>query len=256
MPCCCVDLLLLQNRVALPCAQGSYKAALSNTAGCIRCPVGSTTHGICSTALSDCSVALPGFEITAPGTDAPATPCPVARYSEGYTTAPCRLCVPGLLTPSTGSKSASDCAAPPGYGYYCQATGLPTGAGPVTTEMLEQQQQGSASCVIPCPRGTYRPGWGRGVCLACGVNFTTAYTASVSQEQCFIPAGWGSYSARNGSGLLVAKKCMHGLYGASQTVFGNSRRHPCQVSGVLLHGWSVLKGVCAPSMSQDPLLRG
>lgn len=90
-------LVCMQSRRAIPCPQGTYKASLSDTAGCIRCPAGSTTRALRSTALADCIVALPGYQVTAadPST-APGgldvQPCPIGTFSTGYTTEPCRPC--------------------------------------------------------------------------------------------------------------------------------------------------------------------
>jgi hypothetical protein len=158
-----------QSRIALPCPQGTFKPHLSNTAGCTRCPIGSTTRSIRSTSLSDCSIALPGYQVDwqSPSTPQPVA-CPVGTYSNGYTTEPCRTCPLGLQTPSTGSSSAAACSAPPGAGFYCAAGPHPVGVGPVSTKML---QDSGSPCVLQCPSGSFKEGWGLGPCLTCGVNF-------------------------------------------------------------------------------------
>jgi hypothetical protein len=236
LPCTCpvnTMLMCLQSRRAMPCPQGTYKASLSNTAGCTRCPPGSTTRALRSTVLSDCIVALPGYQVT---TADPSTatnglmirPCPVGTFSTGYTTEPCRPCPWDLLTPSTGSTSAGACSAPPGHGFYC-SSGQPTGVPPASTAML---QESGATCVLACPDGSFKKGWGRSPCVSCGVNFRSTAGAT-SAQQCYIPPGWGTTTARDGSRTLVARKCFNGLYGASEARYGNTRRFPCQVRCVL-----------------------
>lgn len=94
----------------------------------------------------------------------------------------------------------------------------------MTSSML--QQLGSP-CVMPCPQGSYKAGWGREPCVSCGVNFRSPGQA-MSAQQCYIPAGWGSKQSWKEGGL-VATKCMRGMYGASQPVYGTTRKRPCQV---------------------------
>jgi hypothetical protein len=83
-----VVLACLQTRRAMPCPQGTYKASLSNTAGCIRCPAGSTTRALRSTTPADRVVALPRYQVIAadPST-APdglsIQPCPKGTFSTG-----------------------------------------------------------------------------------------------------------------------------------------------------------------------------
>lgn len=216
----------MQSRAAvLPCPQGTYKAALSNSVTCSRCPKGSTTRSIRSAAAADCVVAMPGYQVSIqdPSTPHP-EPCPAGSYSEGYTTESCRPCPLNLHTPSTGSTSAVDCSAPPGVGFYCPAGQL-AGSGPVSTAML---QENWGSCVLTCPPGSYKAGWGRSACVSCGANFSSVPGAT-SAQQCFVPPGWGSAPARGTGSGLVARRCLHGTHGASQPQYGNSRRFPCQV---------------------------
>lgn len=114
MLCAAIASCCPQARLAQPCPQGTYKAVLSNSNSCIRCPPGSITHGIKSTAASSCSVALPGYQVTWLDEDTPQPqPCPLNTYSTGYSTAACRPCPHNLLTPSTGSNSAADCSSAP-----------------------------------------------------------------------------------------------------------------------------------------------
>jgi len=217
---------VLQNRIALPCAQGTYKPSLGQAVKCLKCPAGSTTHSIRHTTAAACKTALPGYQILRGEEETfYVEACPHSTYSPGYSTQPCRPCPMGLTTPSTGSTSVSDCSVPPGHGFYC-STGHPAGSGPVTSSML--QQLGSPR-VVPCPQGSYKAGWGRQPCVSCGVNFRSLDQAT-SAQQCYIPAGWGSTQSWKEGGL-VATKCMHGLYG-SQPVYGTTRKRPCQVGWV------------------------
>jgi hypothetical protein len=89
-------------------------------------------------------------------------------------------------------------------------------------------QESGATCVLACPDGAFKQGWGRSPCVSCGVNFRSAVGAT-SAQQCYITPGWGSVAARDGSRTLVARKCFHGLYGGSHAQYGNTKRHPCQV---------------------------
>lgn len=180
--------------------------------------------------MADCAVALPGYQaLQGPSTPQAAhtVPCPVGTYSNGYTTDSCRPCPLGLTTPSTGSKSFADCSAPPGFGFYCPAGQL-QGSGHVSTAML--QAQGGGSCMLLCPDGSFKSGWGRGPCVSCGISFRSVPGATSAQD-CYIPAGWG-YTAAGAWGdskALVARKCLQGTYGASQPQYGTAKRHPCQV---------------------------
>jgi hypothetical protein len=234
---CC--LCMQSHATALPCPQGTYKEALSNSVPCSPCGEGSTTHSIRSTAAADCMVAMPGYQLQVGiqtahkrmlmvSTQDPgalhAEPCPAGSYSEGYTTESCRRCPLNLHTPSTGSTSTGDCSAPPGVGFYCPA-GYPAGSGPVSTGML---QDNGGSCVLTCPPGSYKAGWGRSACVSCGSNFSSVAGAT-SAQQCFVPPGWGSAPARGTGNVLVARKCLHGMYGMPQPQFGTTRRYPCQV---------------------------
>jgi hypothetical protein len=161
---------LLQSRIALPCPQGTFNPNLSNSAnGCTRCPAGSTTRSIRSTALSCCRIALPGHQVDwqYPSMSQPVA-CPVGTYSSGYTAEPCRPCPLGLQTPSTGSSSPAACSAPPGAGFYCSEGPHPVGVGPVSTKTL---QDSGSPCVLQCPSGSFKEGWGLRPCLSCGVSF-------------------------------------------------------------------------------------
>jgi hypothetical protein len=222
-------LVTLQSRRAMPCPQGTYKSALSNAAGCTKCPTGSTTPGIWSQTLADCTVALPGHQVVRHDPSTPyAEPCPAGMFSAGYTTQPCMPCPLNLLTPSTGSTSAGDCSAPPGHGFYCSTGPRPVGSSPVSTAMLHAA---GSSCIMACPQGSYKEGWGRSACVSCGVKFKTdGSLPATSAQQCYLPQGWGSVRARDGSRSLIARKCSNGMYGISQAQHGITKRLPCKVS--------------------------
>jgi hypothetical protein len=116
-------LLALQNRQALPCAQGTFKINIDQATACTPCPVNITTPGVASTSPDACSLAKhPGY---IPGTDTDghkvAKACPVGYYSSNGLT--CTQCPDGLTTAREAATSAAECLAGPGYGYDANLAG-------------------------------------------------------------------------------------------------------------------------------------
>lgn len=147
---CSISLVLHhpQNMQALPCPKGSYKNSVSRATSCSPCPAGLSTVDIAATDSSACNVAQPGYEpVVDNGTVTTVLPCPVGSYSSDGMQ--CVNCSDGLTTQSAASTSATDCTAPPGYGYYKDGLG---DNNPVTTADLQSFQQK----VVRCPAGSWK----------------------------------------------------------------------------------------------------
>jgi hypothetical protein len=135
----------------------------------------------------------------------------------------------------TKSVSAYSCLAPPGVGYYGRGLpqGFPAAAAPANS---------SEPTTVPCPVGWFKSGYNTEECQPCGAGLLTAKEGAAAEDECFLPAGWGSKV--NDSGALVANKCVFGTYGVAAPRCGLSPS-PCQVSSVVLLGVLGLCGTAA-----------
>lgn len=132
----------------MPCPKGTYQVNINKASACTACPDGVTTTSTKSTTSSACNTAMPGFRpVIVNGVVTGSDPCPLNTYSTAGTS--CTTCPDGLQTQTTGSSTAGDCTAGPGYGYY--ANGVGDGY-PVTTATL------NGAKIIQCPLGSYKVG--------------------------------------------------------------------------------------------------
>jgi hypothetical protein len=134
----------------------------------------------------------------------------------------CCLCLHAVLQ-TTKSTSAYSCLAPPGVGFY--ASGFPEGF-PASTATANA----SEPTTVPCPIGWFKSGYNTEECQLCGAGLLTAKPGATAEDECYLPAGWGS--KMNDSGALVANKCVFGTYGVAAPRYGLSPA-PCQVSRVM-----------------------
>lgn len=195
---------------AAACPQGTFKAGY-NTDPCSDCPEGWTTEpgANAKAAATDCAYALPGFaapagQLAALGTpNATVAPCAAhsyrgapARYDAAADSAglPCTPCPAGLQTQSEGALSAEACLAPPGVGF-------------------------DGAAAAPCGRGSFKEGWGRGACVACGAgNWSTEAEGAASPDACKLPAGYGA--RRQADGAWEAFPCPAGSFGHEHETLG------------------------------------
>lgn len=118
-PPCLLPLCVLQNRKALPCPQGTWKAGTDKAAACSPCPTNLTTAGEGKRAAGDCNVAkVPGYIAIPDGAGFKAAPCPVGTYSSDGRV--CTSCQDDLTTEREAATTAAECLAGPGYGYSTQ----------------------------------------------------------------------------------------------------------------------------------------
>lgn len=209
-----------QNGIAVcsPCAQGTFKSLLDNSA-CQWCPVGSTTLYTQSLSQASC-ISKPGY-YGLDGADT-FTPCPWNSYkgdAGGETEADCISCFPGSMTTEQAATAKTDCQCLlQGYEYFdgnqcaCQAGYYDSNPDPA-----------SSTCVL-CEAGKYCPKdcslYGSDqFCLAkldCP-EYSTSSPSSTSLAQCACIAGYID------TGSCVA--CEVGKYKESAQVCGSCPNH-------------------------------
>jgi Tyrosine-protein kinase ephrin type A/B receptor-like len=204
---------LPQNRQALPCSKGSWKAGIDKAPSCMACPTGLTTREYAATDSAACNRSLPGYQAvrTADNNGAvyfTATVCPIGTFSEVEGAQSCSPCPYGLTTRAPVQTSNASCLAPPGHGFF-------------------------NSSVAPCPSGTFKEDWGNEPCMSCGEGLLTDTSdgPATSRDNCYIPPGWGSKHAAfapNAANTLIALRCGNGTYGVAAPHHG-LEPSPCQV---------------------------
>jgi hypothetical protein len=197
----------------MQCPKGSYRegtAAAGGNVACVKCPKGWTTASTGTTLKTSCSLLLPGYKAQDPSTPGVtvANVCERGTFSiGGGSDSTCTTCG-GYTTKSTGSKSASECVAPPGY--FLNGTSLDK-----------------------CASGQYAAGWGRRTsCTSCGIDIPSDAntpdehpTADAgdkirgSASDCYILAGWGMVYNR-GSNSYRATICAKNTYGLATKEYG------------------------------------
>ncbi|WIA41051.1 hypothetical protein OEZ86_004687 [Tetradesmus obliquus] len=206
---------------AMPCSVGTYKEGINKKTSCKACPVGTTTPSTGATTAAACSVVLAGYQaiFDTERRVIGAAPCLVGTFSaEG--SGVCMPCPAGLTTQSTKSISPYACLAPPGVGYY--ATGLPQ-------DFLNASSPSNNSkpATVTCPIGWFKSGFNTEECKPCGAGLLTDKPGATAEDDCFLPAGWGSKASDSGD--LVASKCVFGTYGVAVPRYGltPSACQPC-----------------------------
>ncbi|GBF88754.1 hypothetical protein Rsub_01655 [Raphidocelis subcapitata] len=174
---------------ATPCRMGYFKPRAGNVA-CDACPKGLTTAETGQTSVDACRVLRPGYGADANGT---VYPCLPGTYSLGGATSkppnpvPCEPCGEGLATQAAGATSEAACLAPPGWGYDAEH-----------------------NRAVPCPPGSYNPGWNTAPCTPCGEGLITVGNSSTGPSACLVPAGWG---ADSNAGVWYAYPCPPDTFG-------------------------------------------
>jgi hypothetical protein len=156
----------LDKGVGKKCPKGTYTDGLNTKAVCDACANGVTTAGEGSTSVAACDRAIKGYKYTGANT---ADKCDLHTYSDAENTAAtCTPCPFGWKTQADGADGLALCLAPPGY-----------------------EQAAVNATITECAEGSYKEGWNRNPCVACGTNVVTNSTGSVSKDACLVPPGYG-----------------------------------------------------------------
>lgn len=82
---------------------------------------------------------------------------------------------------------------------------------------------------MTCPIGWFKSGFITEECKPCGAGLLTDKPGATAEDDCFLPAGWGSKASDSGD--LVASKCVFGTYGVAVPRYGLTPS-ACQVSSI------------------------
>lgn len=219
------------------CPKGTYQPGFTSAPSCTPCEDGVTTAREGRTSEDDCGLVERGY-FWDEG-ERKAVPCPLNTYQDEESDASeCKPCPDGLRTQEEGAEGLDECMAPPGY-------------------------QPGAGNISACERGWFKEGWSRQACKPvsccdegaavssgltccslykhavfvvaahlpallllsqCATGLDTAAEASTSDDECYVPPGWGAVWDTNGT--VSAVPCVSNTYGDNEPLY-NVRRAVC-----------------------------
>ena len=199
------------------CLVGHYQSATAAVAGCVGCPVNSTTLAGSSSSETSC-LCNAGYGYSGPSPFV-CTACTAGQYKNSTSNTDCIGCLQGTYNPNSASTSVKNCLACPGNTTTAATTSASVGftAPSDCTCNKGYEGTGPGQACTACVAGSYQDAYATVMCIHCGYGQYGTSPAAPKLSSC-LQCPPNTMTASDVNPSITACKCLAGYTAACDGV--------------------------------------